>query len=233
MNGTLPPNDESRFVEFDEGNLLELSRFPASDRREDGLAMAYGFNVSRFAPGWQASGSFGQVIRDTAQPGFSSASGLSSTTSDLLLAGQLRMADRFALTGRSLFDENFDVSKAELRGDWTGSRARLAGSYLWLSADPAEARPRDLSEVWLDGGYRVGGGWTANASLRYDISDDRATRAGLGFVYQNECVTVDLRVNRRYTTSTSIEPSTDFGFTIALSGFSVDAGAEKYTRSCS
>ena len=64
------------------------------------------------------------------------------------------------------------------------------------------------------------------------ISDARATRAGLGLVYSNECVTVDLSVNRRYTSTTSVEPTTDFGFTIALNGFSVDSGSKKYRRPC-
>ena len=37
------PNDESTRVDFDEGNLLALSRFPAQDRRENGLVGAYRF----------------------------------------------------------------------------------------------------------------------------------------------------------------------------------------------
>ena len=74
--------------------------------------------------------------------------------------------------------------------------------------------------------------WTAGANIRYDLEDSSATRAGVGLTYQNECVTVDLSLNRRYTSTTSVEPSTDFGFTISLNGFSVDTGTEKYRRSC-
>lgn len=44
------PNDESNLVEFDEGNLFDLSRFPAEDRREDGLVFAYGMNWTRHRP---------------------------------------------------------------------------------------------------------------------------------------------------------------------------------------
>lgn len=234
VHGLNPPNDESTFVEFDQGNLLALSRFPAPDRRESGTTVAYGLNWAAYgAKGWQANATIGQVQRRDANPDFTRTSGLSSTTSDVLVAGQIRFADKLSLTARTLLDDTFSLSKAEVRGDWTSSRAQLAGTYLWLGPDPAEGRAQALSEIWLNGGYQIATGWTASASLRYDISDQRASRAGLGFVYRNECVTVDLGLNRRYTSSTSIEPSTDIGFTISLSGFSVDAEPNKYRRSCS
>jgi len=234
VSGDPVPNDESTFVEFDQGNLLAISRFPAKDRREDGLVMAYGMNWSRYAPtGWQASATVGQVFRDTADPNFTSTSGLSGTSSDFLVAGQIKMDNGLAMTARTLFDDKFSFSKAEFRGDWIGKRAALTGSYLWLQSDLAEGRPTRVSEVWFDGEYKVSPEWTASANWRYDIADTRATTAGIGLVYRNECVEVDLSLNRRYTSSTSVEPSTDFGFTIALRGFSASSGTEKYRRACS
>jgi len=234
IDGDVTPNDESTFVEFDPGNLLALSRFPSVDRRETGPTLVYGLNWTRIAPsGWQTSATVGQVFRDESDPAFTRSSGLYGTSSDVLLAGQVRFRDNLSLTARTLLDDAFSLSKAELRGDWLGERGNLSGTYLWLGPDLAEGRIQQLSEVWLSGGYELNRGWTGNADVRYDISDARATRAGLGLVYQNECVTVDLRVNRRYTSSSSVEPVTDFGFTIALSGFSVESGADKYSRSCS
>ncbi len=236
VNGEQPPNDESTFVEFDQGNLLSLSRFPAPDRREDGPVLVYGLNWSRFAAddsGWQGWATIGQVIRKEADPSFTVSSGLSGTSSDILLAGQYKTKSGLALTARGLINGSFSLSKAEVRTDWTSERANVSGTYLWLGRDPAEGRTQALSELWFDGSYEVNPNWTASATLRYDISDERATRAGLGLVYQNECVTVDVGVRRRYTSSSSVEPQTDFGFTIALRGFAVESGTEKYRRSCS
>jgi LPS-assembly protein len=233
VSGGTVPNDESRFVEFDQGNLLALSRFPADDRREDGAAFAYGISWTRTAPsGWQASLSMGQVIRQTADPDFTATSGLSGVSSNLLLAGQLKLDKGVSVIARTLFDDAASFSKAELRGMWKAKRGTLEGTYTWLGADAVEGRDRALSEIWLDGSYEVSDGWTAKANIRYDISDARATRAGLGFVYANECVTVDLNVNRRYTSSSSIEPTTDFGFTISLNGFSVNPATDRYAYSC-
>lgn len=234
VHGQEPPNDESTFVEFDQGNLVSLSRFPAPDRRESGATLVYGLNWSRFAPsGWQAWATVGQVFRKTADPDFTASSGLSGTSSDLLLAGQFRTDNGLSLTGRGLLDGSFSLSKAEFRGDWFNDDVNLSGTYLWLGTDPVEGRDSPLSELWFDGDYRINPNWTAGADLRYDISDARATRAGIGLIYRNECVTVDLSVRRRYTSSSSVEPSTDFGFSIALNGFAIDGGTEQYRRSCS
>ncbi|MCF6232189.1 MAG: LPS assembly protein LptD [Rhodobacteraceae bacterium] len=233
VGGAPVPNDQSGFVEFDQGNLLSLSRFPANDRREDGLAFVYGLNWARFAPGgWQASATIGQVLRQTGHTDFTVTSGLSGTSSDILLAGQLKLNKGVALTARGLLDNSFGLSKMELRGDWDYKQVDLSGSYLWLRADAAEGRANALSEISLDTTYDVNPYWQASANLRYDISDARATTVGIGFLYRNECVTVDISLNRRYTSSTSVEPSTDFGFTISLNGFAVKSGSKEYRRTC-
>ena len=232
VSGDAIPNDESGLVEFDQGNLLSLSRFPAPDAREDGPQLAYGVNYARYGPKWQSLLTLGQVIRDTSQPGFSSTSGLAGEFSDFLLAGQVRADFGLDLTARTIFDDSFDVSKAEIRGDWNGELLSLTGSYLWLQADAAEGRSQAVSEVYLDGEYKLNSLWTASANWRYDLADARAATAGVGLTYRNECVEVDLSLNRRYISSTSVEPTTDFGFTIALRGFNASNGTERYVRSC-
>lgn len=227
-------SEESRFVEFDQGNLLSLSRFAEADAREDGLTLVYGANWARYAPsGWQAYATAGHVLRSEADPRFTKSSGLGGTSSDLLLAGQIKFGKGLALSTRGLLNGSFNFSKAELRGDWTTHRSSLSGTYLWLGTDPDEERDEETSELWLDGRYDLNPNWSASARLRYDVSDARATRAGLGVAYSNECVTVDVSVNRRYTSTTSVEPTTDFGFTISLNGFSVNSGSKQYRRSCS
>lgn len=227
-------NDESTRVEFDEGNLFALSRFPEQDRREHGAALALGLNWARYDPtGWESYLSFGHIIRETAISEFSRTSGLDGHTSDFLLSAQVRAQDGLALAGRVLFDDSFDFSKAELRGDWSNTEWTLGGSYLWLVEDVQEDRTKAVSELTLDGAYRFESNWTVSGNWRYDVEDDRTARAGLGFGYDNECVSLDFTVERRFTSSTSVEPETSFGFTVALRGFSASNGTESYTRSCS
>jgi LPS-assembly protein len=213
--------------------LLSLSRFPSPDRQERGTVAAVGINWSRIDPkGWDAHLAVGQVIRSVFDSDFTDTSGLSGTTSDILLAGQIRNNIGMSLTARTLVDTDFEVSKAELRGDWAFKNTTIGGTYVWLETDLAEARPQPVSEVSLDGTYDFRKHWTASADVRYDVERNRAATAGLGLTYNNECVSVDLSVRRRYTSSTSVEPSTDIGFNIGLRGFAASNGKERFVRSC-
>ncbi|SEO68338.1 LPS-assembly protein [Salinihabitans flavidus] len=226
-------NDESTRVELDEGNLLSLSRFPSVDRRERGLVGTWGVNWSRLDPdGWTAHLSLGQVIRETADTEFSRSSGLSGARSDLLVAGQIKTQNGLSLTARGLFDGFDDMNKAEARAGWRNSNLTLDAAYVWLGADPAEDRARTLSEWTLDSRYRFSRHWSGLFNWRYDIASDSTAEAGIGVEYRNECVQIDLSVSRRFTSSTTLEPSTDIGLTIALLGFSVRSGDKSYNRTC-
>ena len=227
------PNDESTRAEFDEGNLLALSRFPRPDRIERGGVAALGVNWTRTNPsGWDSRLTLGQVFRSSPDTDFSSSSGLSGTSSDFLLAAHIRTDTGLTLTGRSLFDETLTFSKAELRGNWGFARGGLGGSYVWLDEDPAEDRTEAVSEILLNGRFEVNRHWEVRADWRFNVADDRAATAGLGLSYNNECVAVDLTIARSYSSSTSVEPTTNFGFNVGLRGFAATAGDQKYIRTC-
>ncbi len=228
------PNDESTFQEFDQGNLLALSRFPAPDRREDGTTAVVGLNWSRYnADGWRALATIGQVFRSDADPDFTLTSGLQGTTSDLLLAGQLNNGRGLSLAARGLLNSDFSVTKAELRASWVKGDTVISGGYIWLEPDPAEANNDEISEFRVAGRYRVDQNWLTSASGRYDFSESEPLRLGFGVTYENECVQVNVNVNRRFTSTSSIEPSTEFGFTVALTGYSVEGDGQKFKRRCS
>ncbi|WP_170328975.1 LPS-assembly protein LptD [Ruegeria arenilitoris] len=228
------PNDESTFQEFDQGNLLALSRFPAPDQREDGVTGVIGVNWSRYAANnWRALATIGQVFRTDANPNFNLTSGLQGTSSDLLLAGQIQTANGWSLAGRGLLNGNFSFTKAELRAAWLQEIVGVTGSYIWQEQDPAENLDEEISEVRLTGRYRVNQNWNTTASARYDLKESEPIRYGLGVTYRNECVQVNMNVSRRFTVSSSIEPTTEFGFTVALTGYSVDGGGQQFKRRCS
>ncbi|WP_158968060.1 LPS-assembly protein LptD [Chachezhania sediminis] len=232
MSGSPVPNEESRFVEFDRGDLLSLSRFPAPDVRESAPTVVYGGTWARYArSGWESWAAFGQVLRQPADPNFSPSSGLAGTVSDLLLAGEISLTDKLWLNGRTLLNSDFSVSKAEMRGRWTGGRFDLVGTYLWLDTDPVEDRTDPLSEIWFDTRYDLVPGWTASANLRYDVTEDDPTIVGVGLLYRNECVEIDLSLSRRNTSTANVDPSTTFGINVRLGGFAVQ-NSSNYRRTC-
>ncbi|MEL6451400.1 MAG: LPS assembly protein LptD [Pseudomonadota bacterium] len=232
-DGLHVPNEESTRVEFDEGNLLSLSRFPATDRRERGWAVALGGTWARLDPdGWSSSLTLGQILRQEVQADFNETSGLSSTTSDFLLAGKLDFNGGLSVSGRTIFDETFDVAKAEVRGDWSNDRLDIGGSYIWISEDADIDLTEPIGEFTFDGAYRIDKFWTASVDWRYDLEEGRAATAGAGLTYTNECVRVGLSINRSFADSTTIEPSTSLGLTVSLRGFSADTGTRTEVKSC-
>lgn len=226
-------NDESTRVEFDEGNLLALSRFPAPDRRERGWRAAVGFNWTRYAvSGWQSRLTVGQVIRDETDGDFHLSSGLSGRSSDLLVAGQLIGPEGLAFTARSIIRDRSDLTKAEARASWITPGVAVGASYLWLDDDPRENRADTISEWAVDGTVRLAENWLGSANWRYDLASNATAEAGVGLTYINECVEMEFSASRRFTSSTIVTPSTDFSFTIGLRGFSGNADGQRFTRTC-
>ncbi|MDP2739761.1 MAG: LPS assembly protein LptD [Pseudorhodobacter sp.] len=214
------PNEDSALVEFDEGNLFALNRFAGADAYESGARANLGIGWTRYDPaGWTLGATLGRVLRADDPGQFGLASGLDGRRSNWLAATQLSLARGMQMTNRLLFDDGFDLTKAELRLDVNQKRYGLGSSYVWMVADTSENRPLDTSELYLDGRYGVTANWTGKATARYDLVADRASNMGFGLEFRNECLIFDLSLSRRFTSSTSVEPTTDFGLAVGLLGF--------------
>ncbi|WP_120501605.1 LPS-assembly protein LptD [Roseovarius sp. EL26] len=233
------PNDESSITEFDEGNLFAISRFSAPDRRERGYNASYGLTWSRFDPkGWQTSFAIGQVYRDTqlfepnGSTSFTNSSGLQDRFSDILLAGQYRNDNGMTLTARGLFDNGYSATRAETRLSWHNKLTSLGATYVWLRDDLAEDRKDRISDWYFDGSYRLARHWTGTAEWRYNAINSESIRAGVGLKYTNECVDIKLAATRRFTSTSTLTPSTSIDLTVGIRGFSVNSGDDSYSRTC-
>ncbi len=214
------PNEDSALVEFDEGNLFALDRFPGSDAVERGTRANVGVTWTRFDPqGWSTGVTIGRVIREADLGQFGAGSGLAGGTSDWLAAVNFTMADGLAVTGRLVIDDDLSVTKGEARVALNGPKTSVATSVIWAVADPLENRPDPTQEFSFDARRKVTPNWTAKLSGRYDFVADRGTVAGMGLEFLNECVRFDVSLSRRFTSSTSVNPTTDFGLSLDLVGF--------------
>lgn len=227
------PNEDSRLVEFDEGNLFSLSRYPGADLRERGLRANLGISWTRNdAAGWSIGVTAGRVLRARDLGQFPLGSGLTGTRSDWLLATHLRTDAGLVLSNRMLLDDSLSITREELRLAFNRPRYDLAAGYIWLEANPAEGRPERTSELTFESGWRWGNGWAGVIDARYDFTAERAARAAFGLQYANECVTVDLSLSRRFTSSSSVEPETGFGLSVQLAGFGAGGADRAPRRSC-
>ncbi len=109
--------------------------------------------------------SLGRVVRDQDRGQFGPASGLDGRSSDWLAGVNFTLANGYAIAGRAVFDDGFDLTKAEARVTVNRARLALATSVLWVVADPAfENRAEASREVTFDARYRASDQVTAKLS---------------------------------------------------------------------
>jgi len=231
--GVVPPNEDSTRAELDQANLFALSRFPGDDRAETGLRTALGATYTRQGTAGSFSTlTFGRVIRDRSDRDFSPSSGLAGQASDWLLAGQITSPQGVHFDGRILVNDQFETTRGAGRMAWRRQDVRFDAAYIWQAPDPTESRPESVSEWTFDTAVRLNDAFEISADARYDIGNDAPARAGFGVEWRNECVTVDLSVSRRFTSSDTIEPSTDYGLSVSLNGFSAGRSATGPSAGC-
>jgi LPS-assembly protein len=226
------PNEDSTMIEFDETNLFAVNRYSGTDEVERGTWLSLGTTYTRYDPsGWSMSLAGGRVMRYRDLDQFSTASGLDGKNSDWLVAWQLTMSQGISLTSRILFNDHFETTKSEIAVGVARPGYSFSVGYVSLPADTMENRTDDLSEMHLDARYEITPNWTGTAMTRYDFDDARATRAGVGFEWRNECIAVDLSLSRRFTSSTNVRADTNFSLSVQLVGFG--GGAKRGpARSC-
>lgn len=225
--GANVPNEDSQLVEFDEGNLLSLSRFPGSDRYERGWRSTLGLNFSHLTPGGnQYNATVGRVIRLDDKGQFSRASGLDGPVSDWLLATQLKMRS-FTVTNRSLFDNTLAFAKSETQVAWNSDKLTAAASYVWVVDDPTEGRTGNTNEVNFSSTYQVTDYWAVGVGGRYDGRTQEATDGSLQITYSNECLYMNLSASRRFAGANNV---TEYGLAVGLNGFGESNRGP--TRSC-
>ena len=104
--------------------------------------------------------------------------------------------------------------------------------YTFAEADLADNRPEPTSEWTLDAAFRLNRNWTSRVDWRFDTDEGEPVDAGMELRYENECVRVDLSVSRRFASSATVTPTTDFAFEVAFGGFGARGDSRAYRRTC-
>jgi len=157
---------------------------------------------------------------------------MSGAASDWLIAGQFTLAQGLRVEARSLVADDFDTSLTNARIGWQTDQLDLEAAYIWQAADPGIGREDAISEWSLETAVQATEAWNVRFDARYDIGNDRPARAGVGVEWRNECVSVELSASRRYASSINVAPSTDYGISVALLGFSAGRSGPGPAGSC-
>ncbi|MDX8349769.1 LPS assembly protein LptD [Cognatiyoonia sp. IB215446] len=231
--GGKPPNEDSTRSELDTGNLFDLSRFAGDDITETGSQIAAGLNWTRIGRiGTTSTLSFGRVWRSEEEAEFTQSSGLEELQSDWLVGGQLIIPGGFLLDARGLVDDRSGLNRADARITWRNSKIALDASYIWQSSDIGEDRPETISEWTFDADFDLSTAWSLELDARYDIAADRPVRSGVGVEWRNECVRINVSASRRFTSSDTVEPTTDYQLSGAIIGFSTGRAGGAAAGTC-
>lgn len=231
--GGTPPNEDSTRTEFDPANLFNGNRFAGEDAVETGTQLAAGLTWTRLGQSGNASSlTVGRVFRDSAQPELTPSSGLDGTRSDWLVSGQYTTPDGFLIELRGLFDDALETTRTDGRVRWRNDWINVGATYIWQGRDPAENRFDTIAEWTLDAGFELSDTLEISSNARYNVAADLPVQAGLGVRWQNECVTIAVSASRRYTSSSSVDPTTTFELTGSLAGFSAGQSGGRPAAQC-
>ena len=96
----------------------------------------------------------------------------------------------------------------------------LDTKYSFLQSDVEENRLNQVEEWTIDTGYKLNDNWKLKSNLRYDQSESHLALLGAGLAYENQCVLLNLEMDRRYSLEGTSPPTNNFSFAISLKGFS-------------
>ena len=218
--GEQGPNDQSTQVNFDQGNLFSLSRFPAGDERERGLRANLGVNWTRFDPaGWQASVTMGRIVRQEDLGQFAGFQPLEGTISDWMTAVSFTLPSGLKLMNLAYFDQNLDPVGHEAQFNWSIQHMNLGATYIWFEPNTVPNQTEVANEWTLNGNWNFSDRWSTRVNWNYDIELDRSASARWGLTYTTDCASFDLSMRRRYTSNYELDPVYDYTFGIVLAGF--------------
>ncbi|MFV0473350.1 MAG: LPS-assembly protein LptD [Pikeienuella sp.] len=225
------PNEDSVQVEFDEMNLFELDRFTGYDRVETGSFVNLGARFSRSHPdGLDLRAAGGAVIRLNGSNDFSSASGLSGASSDLVGSVGLSYRDQLEFGARARISDKIELHRAEIYGLGRYEPFTLYGSFLYVEADPMQLSFTDRSETTIGGAVDLDRNWRLAGEVSRDMESDRFNAARGSIAYMNECAALEFYVSRRFNETANVPDSTNLGVRIRLFG-ATDA-YERRSRAC-
>ena len=227
--GSAPPNEDSRYVEFDTTNLRSLNRFPGRDRRESGPRLNAGFKHTRSVDeNYDLELTVGRVFRPKDRGEFTQASGLSGQASDYVASADLRLNSGIGLEQSLVADEKLDISKATSRLTYDSSEFGFDLGYTSIARDSAEGMTDDTQSVIAGVQLGLKDGWALASDVNLDLKKKAESNVGLGLEFNHQCLEFSAKVERTLRTANVPEAKNSLTVLFSLGGLS---GAAQKSRS--
>ncbi|EIZ78765.1 organic solvent tolerance protein [Novosphingobium sp. Rr 2-17] len=209
------PNEDSRAMELDTGNLFALNRFPGYDRVEDTVRLTYGLDWKFERPRWRITSTVGQSLRLSKPISvLPDGTGLSSKASDIVGRTEIRYRDFINLIHRFRLDEgSLTVRRNEFDAVIGNNRSYLEIGYTELNRDISENIEdlRDRSEVRTAGRIAFARYWSLFGSAVVNLTSRKQDptygsdgfqplRTRFGAAYDDDCLQIAVTWRRDYAT---------------------------------
>lgn len=225
------PNEDSRSVDLESGNLFALNRFPGYDRWEDGSRVTYGLEYAIDRPNLSLRTIVGQSYRLNRRPTiFPEGTGLTSRFSDYVGRTELEIGTFVDITHRFRLDkDNFAVRRNELDLTLGSKRTYVTAGYTRLNRNISRAVEdlRDREELRLGGRLQLGRFWSVFGSTVIDLTGQQEdplsladgfepVRHRLGVAYDDDCLEIGVTWRRDYERFGDARQGNSFLFRLAL-----------------
>jgi len=216
------PNEDSRSIELNAGNLFALNRAPGFDIWEAGSRVTYGLKYSLFAGDFGLDAMAGQSLRARElRDIFDDGTGLRGHSSDLIGKIGLSWRELASLSYEVQFDDSSMAARRhEIWASGGGERFNLDFGYLRIDRDLAIPDRVNREEIRFDAWLEAVEDWRLFGGLIYDLGgpDDPVEWETGIFYSQDCCVDIGVTVRKRFTQDRDIEPGTSVIFRIRFRG---------------
>lgn len=207
------PNEDSRSVDLEDGNLFALNRFPGYDRFEDSVRMTVGLDWSFRGRNVAIDANIGQSYRLSNRTSlFPDGTGLSEKTSDVVGRTEVRFKDFVKFNHRFRLDkDNLAIRRNEIDATVGTKETYASVGYLKLNRNigPAIEDLADREEIRLGGRAKIARYWSIFGSAIVDLTGPREdplsasdgytpVRHRLGIAYDDDCLSIGFTWRRDY-----------------------------------
>jgi LPS-assembly protein len=229
------PNEDSRSVDLEDGNLFALNRFPGYDRWEDASRITYGLDWSLDRNNLSIDSTIGQSYRlGQLRDIFPQGTGLTGRFSDVVGRVRVRYGRFIEFTERYRIDPN---SLAVRRNDidltvgTTQTYAQIGYLKLNRNIDPTIEDLRDREELRVAARILITRYWSIFGASVIDLTnkseDPTSTANGwqpvrnrIGIQYEDDCLQLGVSWRRDYERIGNFRKGSTFALHLALKGVS-------------
>jgi LPS-assembly protein len=225
------PNEDSRALELDDGNLFSLNRFPGYDRIEDSVRFTYGLDWQFERPHWRIRSTIGQSVRLNNKPTlFPDGTGLTNKTSDIVGRTEVRYRNFLKFIHRFRVDKDSLAIRRQEFDTVIGNNETYAEiGYTKLNRDIANNIEdlQDREEVRAAGRVAFARYWSLFGSAVVNLTDRsedpiygsngfQPLRTRVGAAYEDDCMQISLTWRRDYEATGDARKGNSFQIRFSL-----------------